>query len=645
MFLSGKGQETQRSMPLDVKTMDNVSKLQVAEDVKILVLNYLEGGGVFAKIEEEEKYLDTITFNGLLNHEVTRDESKKGFAPVFRARHISSRLGMIDGILDEISSKLKPKIEPALQRFNKLGSVCGLASLPPEVLSLVFSFVIHGFPSPKEHRSLISVRLSHVCQHFRRIIISNPRFWTTISTTAYKPEMRLVQACLERSQNCPLDIHVNIYASPVPPPDIEITPLMQQVWPYGMPSILKHIECDRAFFAFLPHILRWRSVHFHFIEAFGFKGSSDFFEDMRDTHFPSLDTLTVTHDHNDISRLENMGIASSWSTPTVTTLVLYDRLLVPLQSLAGVTTLDVGYSEPELAIEMLKTLIEMSSMSDLRIDISKLDYRSSTSDAEDLHALENIDIGIVEKFEFVFLSNDVAEERPNGLHFVRTFLSKLYLPNAVTLSFKAVDSKHYSGKPLSLDRFLHDISERFPRAITCNINVTRGEPRTPRSATYLPFNFPANLETLRVVCDTCLAFSRKDAEEETAPTASKIRRITLGVNSTKSIDTRDAIHWIRWMKERMQKYGGWDFFENLIILKGVDIKESYSLETVFEYEKVIPREEMDEWCKSTYVFPEIAMGLSDLESRMRSYKLWNEGWMRIESGFRPPPNRPSNLDV
>ncbi|KLO09643.1 hypothetical protein SCHPADRAFT_892973 [Schizopora paradoxa] len=129
MFRSRKSREKRRERPKPIDgtilAMDNVYKSQVAEDIKLIVLNYLEGEGKYkllAKLEEEEKYIcissDGVTYESLVEHGVDRERSSKGFALVSRARHIHSHLGTIDDILDKISLRVKEKIKTARQPFH-----------------------------------------------------------------------------------------------------------------------------------------------------------------------------------------------------------------------------------------------------------------------------------------------------------------------------------------------------------------------------------------------------------------------------------------------------------------------------------------------------------------------------------------------
>ncbi len=74
-----------------------------------------------------------------------------------RARRLSSRVELLDGLLHEITFKFEEKVEIAQQQVERTGSVCGLATLSYEILAHILSFAIHGLPKSK---SLTALRLS-----------------------------------------------------------------------------------------------------------------------------------------------------------------------------------------------------------------------------------------------------------------------------------------------------------------------------------------------------------------------------------------------------------------------------------------------------------------------------------------------------
>ncbi|KLO15309.1 hypothetical protein SCHPADRAFT_268610 [Schizopora paradoxa] len=88
---------------------------------------------------------------------------------------------------------------------------CGIMSLPEEILNTIFDLVVNNSAMsastlifPREWRA--AVRLSHVNQHFRTIMLSCPRHWTHIHSSS-----KMASACLPRTNGLPLSISLEAF--------------------------------------------------------------------------------------------------------------------------------------------------------------------------------------------------------------------------------------------------------------------------------------------------------------------------------------------------------------------------------------------------------------------------------------------------
>jgi hypothetical protein len=97
--------------------------------------------------------------------------------------------------------------------------------LPPEILSKVFEY-------RTSEQDLVAA--THVCRHWRFILISNPSLWSCFRLES-SHDLGRTPTCLERSKSVPIDVNVNI--------DI-----------LRDPEVLAH---------FAPHIARTRSLIIH----------------------------------------------------------------------------------------------------------------------------------------------------------------------------------------------------------------------------------------------------------------------------------------------------------------------------------------------------------------------------------------------
>ena len=91
-----------------------------------------------------------------------------------------------------------------------------IESMPEDVLAIIFDFVLSQDRTP-----FSALKLSHVSRRFRVAALSKPQLWTYISGSERHPEMGLINACLERSQDMPLTVHLNVYLDSMYGPSCE----------------------------------------------------------------------------------------------------------------------------------------------------------------------------------------------------------------------------------------------------------------------------------------------------------------------------------------------------------------------------------------------------------------------------------------
>ncbi len=163
------------------------------------------------------------------------------FGLVSRARHQAKHIKSLYDVQRAITAKLEDELRSAQERVEVMGTVCGLASLPPELLAHAFSFAILGDLEPDKPRSFATLRLSHICRRFRNAVLSTPNLWSEVRAKAFNPEMEFVRTCVDRSQNAPLDVFLNLYTNHIKKGEMS--------------------ACDPVLFAVLPHANRWRTLH------------------------------------------------------------------------------------------------------------------------------------------------------------------------------------------------------------------------------------------------------------------------------------------------------------------------------------------------------------------------------------------------
>ena len=104
--------------------------------------------------------------------------------------------------LRELRSSLENATRSVIVTHNELILV---NKLPPEILIIISEFVAE----PRSRESMFEiVKLTHVCEYWRSTLISCPHLWSSIFV---KNDHRdFVVACLERSREAPLTVHLDL---------------------------------------------------------------------------------------------------------------------------------------------------------------------------------------------------------------------------------------------------------------------------------------------------------------------------------------------------------------------------------------------------------------------------------------------------
>ena len=104
--------------------------------------------------------------------------------------------------LQVLHSSLENAIGRVIAAQNGL-SVIG--ELPPETVVTIVEFVM----GQRTRESMFElVKMTHVCQHWRSVLISCPSLWTSIFVKS--DPKQFITACLERSQKLPLTVWVDL---------------------------------------------------------------------------------------------------------------------------------------------------------------------------------------------------------------------------------------------------------------------------------------------------------------------------------------------------------------------------------------------------------------------------------------------------
>ncbi|KLO15448.1 hypothetical protein SCHPADRAFT_995829, partial [Schizopora paradoxa] len=128
-----------------------------------------------------------------------------------------------------------------------------ITSLPPELLEIIFEHVLQD--TIAEERALTALTLTHICSRFRQITIACPQLWTCLCRRHGRPGFSLINACIERSRNFPLDIVLYFYRSTENEEEMVVDPFMIDI---VFPLRARWQSCTFQAVSDLPRIEEWR---------------------------------------------------------------------------------------------------------------------------------------------------------------------------------------------------------------------------------------------------------------------------------------------------------------------------------------------------------------------------------------------------
>ncbi len=239
-----------------------------------------------------------------------------------RARATMSRLKSLSDILIELASAIKTESEAAQMNLEAVKNMCGLASLPNELLARIFECAVNGdatLTNPKRWKA--AVTLSHVCRCFRETALSCPHIWTSISRSD-----AMAASCLSRSKDLPVEVELNVgFGSSEDPHELRFEQVLSEV---------------------LSHSNRWRRLDVQFLSISGDDNAvnrmplsgSDIHQAFREVDAPSLDSLRIMNDPHGNSLYGSYADFVHWNAPNLrcVTSVHY----VPF-GLENISTLDI----------------------------------------------------------------------------------------------------------------------------------------------------------------------------------------------------------------------------------------------------------------------------------------------------------------
>ncbi len=379
---------------------------------------------------------------------------------LFRARKTVSRLGSLVRILSELTSAIQTEFQAAQSNLKVVKNMCGLASLPNELLIRVFEHAVNRDASlSNPARWKAAVTLSHVCQCFRDAALSYPHLWVNISRSG-----EMAASCLPRSMELPLDVELRVGfgTRAHQPPDLFFEQLL---------------------FGVIVHSKHWRSLGVQFAPentngaVNRMIGGSDVRQEFRSLDLPLLESLHIKNTNIKFLCKSYRELAQ-WNTPSLRQITTIHYFPLSLPSLVNVTTLDITIILDQIDFaDLLKDLSRMRVLNNLSLKLDPCLGR--THDPIFPQSYERTELPSVRHLK-VEMEN-VPFSNSSSLKY--SLFSSLFFPGAIDLHIRLWGNKHGLGED-ALCMF-RDV-EQFARVERFHFEVYGPEghksPRSPRLA-------------------------------------------------------------------------------------------------------------------------------------------------------------------
>jgi len=475
--------------------------------------------------------------------------------------------------------------------------------VPPEMLEIILKDVVQD--SVPEERALVALGLSHVCGSFRHAALDCPRLWASLSRKLGRPGLALIDACIERSGDQPLDVVLHVYASPV------------QEDMYGEEQEVL-MAADNILQRVLPHSSRWRSCSILLVSydsAFDqsrwkeYTPFSEFQLLPQDFNAPILEDFSIvehpsTTHHFPFGSRENAHIENNlfpdlncpWIFPNLRSLTIQNCSLVLFPSVFSqiLRSATVKYSQCDVW-RTLKSLISLShkpllttlqlSFHDCRF--SELGGRLGTTFLE----FPNVKILRIELL--------LCTQMERGDHSIWMKFRSFYFPSVVEMNLIVdLGSVLWDGHDMTLHSLLAtDLhhAQRYPSLETLDVTLLPRESPGVQdvglpvvlclygcipSLKHIKIQSPLELTLAgtvsRVFLHSLPAHYRTGGE--TDPLA--LQTITLDLPCVRGVVT-----WVKDLSAKMRDLGCWDGFSGMSLVHNGE-------------RDVVSRDDVEHWCEA-----------------------------------------------
>jgi len=478
-----------------------------------------------------------------------------------------------------------------------MSDTVGVQSLPPEILTVVFIDVVES-AIPNE-RSWTALKLTHVCEPFRRVALDCPRLWTCLSRKLGRPGLALIEACIERSKDQPLDVVLYRYAfqrgfaaeetlavdsiAPI------ILPVCGRWRRYSTVLVMApYSDSEKLVISPIKFDAMSSNLNAPLVAEYSIEAQPELLDVFRHT------SVTLFH--------MTLPPASSWSLPGLHSLIAQNPHMSAVLSLirprhcAQLRSATVGYAGQRLVSQLnsLRVFTDTTSLTKLRLSFNNCRFskKSMKGAPHELQHVKSLHIDLLDCSQSAWSEHGLWKS-----------FRKFKFPGVVDLTV-LLDIGNPTFKlrigHRSFDSSLHSliVTDAEPRYLFSSLETLNVEVRQVHGdeapELLLPHCCTPSLKHLRIrgASDLTLSDNIGEFDEALLP-----RHFLLGDEvvplalQTITLDLPGVGGVVQWVKElvlKMKEQLCWDDFGELTVKNGGNRP------------RVIPRDEVDSWCDENH---------------------------------------------
>ncbi|KLO18162.1 hypothetical protein SCHPADRAFT_936426 [Schizopora paradoxa] len=551
---------------------------ETMDDFRAMVPNLVSCGDTIPLEKEGANSIESFACVEPHNH------SNNGSFSLDVAPRLNSSSNNLNISTAEIFEKLK-----VLKNIPRARRV---ASLPDDILAMIFDILVNGAyiwilcdPFPKSWK--VAVKLSHVSQRFRTIMLSSPRLWTTINRSS-----EMAATCLPRTNGLPLTIGFKL----------------------KMDTNVNQWIPDLLLSKVLPYSNLWRSLSV-ILEVAREHEESKEGQDLHDISATSLEELNIVCGYCDNNHTWPEWDFSRWDTPKLRRLLLFHYVPDSLPGLAYVTALQLTLLiDNPLVCKILGEVAKMNTLKEftLNIDAAREDQESPILLKEWVFQNVNcLEINLEQH-----LSTDSTTPA-----LTRALFSSMYFPNATELHikfsgvFEALLSEEVYDMDLynfhcnkAVSRIFRHI-DQFPQVSKLEFEVETAfdasEEADAHAELYIPLLMLPCLKHVTLKSDgpTLLTEPGDEEQDEIEDLIIPPRKFgetmpSLATVTLKMLDNSVGAAWLKEYLEDLEEQGGSEDFCELVVWE--DDGQGASNDLQKRRKRSYSREEALEWCATRY---------------------------------------------